>query len=346
MMKNISENMLSSVEFFKQPRHLFQLAVLLLTAGIGLQFYIYVRQAIGAGPITVQRPPGVEGFLPIGALMGWKNFLLTGRWDAVHPAAMVIFGWAVLLSLVFRKVFCGWFCPIGTISEWCWRAGRKVFGRNLKLPAWLDVPFRSLKYLLLAFFVWAIGTMSIDEIEAFMNSPYYRLSDVKMLFFFTRRTSLSAAVLAVLLLLSFLVKNFWCRYLCPYGALLGIFSMSGPTRIRRNSTRCIDCGRCDRACPSGLPVSRKISIASAECIGCMDCMRACPSEEVLSLSTRGTRGRLWSEAGVAIFIALFFVLTVYAASIFGLWRGGVSDHEFRIRLETMDAPENTHPSIR
>lgn len=331
--------------YLKQPRHLIQLSVLLLTLAIGVQFYIYARQALGTGAITVARPPGVEGFLPIGALMGWKQFALTGQWDWVHPAAMVILGWAVALSLLLRKSFCGWFCPIGTISEWCWRLSRRLSGRNWHPPAWLDISARSLKYLLLGLFVWIIFTMSLDQIAAFMHSPYYKLSDVKMLHFFTRMSALTAVVLVLLLAFSMIIKNFWCRFLCPYGALLGLCAMAGPTRIHRDETHCIDCGGCDRACPSRLPVSRKSVIHSPECIGCMDCVAACPVAEALALSSTGLQRCFWSPARAGLFIGLFFVLTVYGAAVTGHWRGGVSDLEFRMRLATIDAPENTHPSV-
>jgi hypothetical protein len=331
--------------YFKQPRHLFQAAALLLTLAIGLQFYIYVRQASGTEAITVARPPGVEGFLPIGALMGWKQFALGGPWDEVHPAAMVILGWAVALSLLLRKSFCGWFCPVGTISEWCWRLGRHLVGRNGQLPAWLDILARSLKYLLLGFFVWIIFTMNVDQIAAFMHSPYYKLSDVKMLHFFTRMSALTAVVLFFLLVFSLVIKNFWCRYLCPYGALLGLFALAGPSRIRRDRTRCIDCGRCDRACPSRLPVSKKAMIHSPECIGCLDCTRVCPVDDTLAFTSTGLGRHRWTPARLGAFIALFFVLTVYAAAVSGHWRGAVSDLEFRMRLSTLDAPENSHPTV-
>jgi hypothetical protein len=62
------------VQYLKQPRQLVQLSVLLITIGVGIQFYLYVQQAMGQGPFTIQRPAGVEGFLPIGAFMGWNFF--------------------------------------------------------------------------------------------------------------------------------------------------------------------------------------------------------------------------------------------------------------------------------
>jgi polyferredoxin len=333
------------IKHFKQPRHLLQLIVLLLTIGIGIQFYLYVRQAMGLGSVTIQRPAGVEGFLPIGALMGWKYFLQTAQWDRVHPAAMVIFGWAVLISILFRKSFCGWFCPVGTLSEWLWRIGRRLFGRNFKTPKWIDIPLRGLKYVLLGFFIWAVSTMGIDQISAFMNAPYYMLSDAKMLFFFTRMSVTAAGVLLSLAVLSLLLKNFWCRYLCPYGALLGLAAMIGPSRIRRNEKSCTQCRACDRVCPSHLPVSKKPNINSPECAGCMSCVEACPQEETLAMHSAGFDWKFWSLSRAGVCIALFFVLTVYTASISGYWRGSVSDREFRLRLRTINAPENTHPSV-
>ena len=196
-------------------RNYVQLGVFLVTVGIGIHFFIYVHQAAGAGAITVSRPAGVEGFLPIGALLGWKLFALTGIWDPIHPAAMVILGFAALISLGLRKSFCGWFCPIGTLSEWMWKAGRIVFGGNFQLPPWLDFPLRTLKYLFLAFFVWTIFSMSRLAILAFLQGPYYKMSDVKMLFFFTHMSAVTAVSLIALALVSLAVRNFWCRVISP-----------------------------------------------------------------------------------------------------------------------------------
>ncbi len=83
--------------------------------------------------------------------MNTKYFLLTGRVPAIHPAAMVLFIAFVLMSLLLKKAFCSWLCPVGTLSEHLWKLGRRVFGRNLHPPKWLDIPLRGLKYLLLAF---------------------------------------------------------------------------------------------------------------------------------------------------------------------------------------------------
>ncbi len=240
-------------------RNYIQIGVLAVTLGIGIQFYIHVHQATNSLTITVQRPPGVEGFLPIGALMGWKQFLSNGHWDKVHPAGMVILGFAALVSLAGRKSFCSWFCPIGTVSELLWKLGQRLFGRNLCLPRWLDIVLRSCKYALLGFFVWIIIRMGEAAIAQFLTSPYYRMADVKMLHFFTRMSATTALILAFLIGMSLLYRNFWCRYFCPYGALMGLVAILSPLKIRRKPSDCIACGNCSAACPHRIAINQQIT---------------------------------------------------------------------------------------
>lgn len=327
-------------------RNWIQMGIFVLTIAVGGQFYLYVLQVSGEGPVTVQRPPGVEGFLPIGALLGWKRFVATGHWDKVHPAAMVVFGYAGLICLAFRKSFCGWFCPVGTLSEWLWKAGRFFTGHNYSFPPWLDIPLRALKYLLLGFFLWAILSMSTASISAFLQGPYYKVSDVKMLFFFTRMSALSAWVIGFLAVASVFIQNFWCRYLCPYGALMGLLALSGPTHVRRRSRTCADCGRCAVSCPHQLPVDRKQRIISPECSGCMDCIAACPVPGTLSLTTGWGVKKEWSPVRVGVIVVLLFAGAVYTARITGYWQSRVPETEIRMLVHDIDSPTMVHPSVQ
>ncbi len=266
-------------------RRSFQGAFLVLNVWIGTEFYYWVRQfEPGGAPTSLHRPAGVEGWLPIAALMNLKYFVLTHRVPTLHPAGMFLLTAFLAMSFLFRKAFCSWLCPVGTISEYLWQLGRKLFRRNVLLPRWLDLAFRSLKYLLLAFFVWAVSSMAPGEIAAFMNSPYGVIADVKMLNFFRFLGETGAIVLGVLVVFSVFIQNFWCRYLCPYGALLGITSLFSPARIRRNPVTCIDCAKCAKVCPAALPVDKLITIKSAECTGCLECVAVCPAKDALSMS--------------------------------------------------------------
>jgi polyferredoxin len=306
-------------------RRSFQGAFLLLNLWIGSRFYFWVRQfEPGGAPTSVQRPAGVEGYLPIAGLMNLKYFVLSHHVPALHPAGMFLLITFLAMSFLFRKAFCSWLCPVGTISEYLWRAGQKLFGRNFYLPRWLDIGMRGLKYLLLGFFAWAVSSMAVDELASFMSSPYGVIADVKMLNFFRHLGETGAIVLGALVVASLFIQNFWCRYLCPYGALLGIAALFSPARIRRNAESCIDCVKCAKACPSALPVDKLITIKSAECTGCLECVAVCPAKDTLSMSLPKLPGLApqapkmpaWAmAAGIAV---LFFGIVGFAKTS-GYW---------------------------
>ncbi len=262
-----------------------------LNLWIGLQFYLFVRWAESGGrSLPVSRPAGVEGWLPIEGMMQFKYVVATGEIPRLHPAAFFLFTAFALSSLLFRKAFCGWLCPVGTVSEYLWKLGCQVVGRNFNFPKWLDYPLRSLKYLLLGFFAYAVATMSASAIADFVASPYGLVVDVRMLNFFRFIGTTTAVVVAGFALASLFVRNFWCRYLCPYGALMGLISLFSPLRITRSESACIDCAKCTKACPSNLPVDKLIQIRSAECMGCLECVAVCPTQNALSLNTIGSTG--------------------------------------------------------
>jgi polyferredoxin len=297
-------------------RRAVQFTFLLLNVWIGIQFYLFVRYFETAGAsIRVGRPAGVEGWLPIASLMNLKVLLLTGRLPRIHPAGTLLLIAFLAMSLIFRKSFCGWLCPVGTLSEYLGRLGRKLFKGNFRLPRWLDIPLRGIKYLLMGLFVYVVASMSIAAIRQFLESSYGIVDDVKMLNLFRELSLTGATILGVLLLGSIAVQNFWCRYLCPYGALMGLVSLASPFRIRREASLCIDCAKCAKACPSALPVDRLVTIQSAECIGCMQCVASCPAEGALTLSLpRRKRVSAWAvAAGVS---GLFFCTYCY-----GVWSG-------------------------
>ncbi|HEY1239319.1 MAG TPA: 4Fe-4S binding protein [Bryobacteraceae bacterium] len=300
-------------------RRVFQLAFLALNVWIGIEFYRWVRYfETGGRSEWASRPPGVEGWLPIASLMNLKAIVLTGELPRLYPAGVFLFLSFLTISWLLRKSFCSWLCPVGTISEYLWRLGKQTFGRNFRLPRWLDLALRSVKYILLGLFVYAVGVMSVSAIRAFLAGPYGLVEDVRMLNFFRFLGFTGGLVLAVLIVASVFVRNFWCRYLCPYGALMGLVSMFSPLRIRRDPVLCIDCAKCAKACPSALPVDCLVTIRSAECLGCMECVASCPAAGALEMSgPRRRRVPVWAVA--AAMAVLFLGVTGYARWT-GHWR--------------------------
>lgn len=300
-------------------RHGVQWLMVALNGWLGVQFFLWVRYFESGGKgLYVARPSGVEGWLPIAGLMNSKYFLLTGRVPAIHPAAMVLFMAFLLMSLLLKKTFCAWLCPVGTFSELLWKLGRRILGRNLRLPRWADIPLRGLKYLLLGFFVFVIGAMSAEALQSFMHTPYGLVADVKMLNFFRDMGQTAAIVLALLVLGSMLVQNFWCRYLCPYGALMGLVSLLSPVKIRRDTEACVDCGKCARVCPAGLPVDCLVQIRSAECTGCLVCVSACPQQDALQFAFTPRRAAPSAQRWFRRTVGPLAVAGILAYIFFGL----------------------------
>ena len=319
----------TDVDVSQKLRHTAQGLFLLLNLWIGVQFYRFILQFEPGGTIVegLKRPAGVDGWLPIAGLMKTRYLMLTGTAPDTHPAAMVLFIVFVLMSLLLRKSFCGWLCPIGTISERLWKLGVETFKRTFVLPRWIDIPLRSLKYLLLGFFAWAIFGMTAASIDAFGRSPYGLIADVKLLEFFRHPSQVAAGVMAFLIFASVFVQNFWCRYLCPYGALLGLAAMASPMRITRNKEACIDCAKCAKACPSQLPVDRLVQIRSAECLGCMECVAICPAEGALAMQLAPVRRSVRPQV-VAAGIAALFIGGVLIARGLGVWEGSIPDRVY------------------
>jgi polyferredoxin len=324
-----------------------------LNGWLGIQFFLWVRYYERGGQgLAVARPAGAEGWLPIAGLMNFKYFLVTGTIPAIHPAAMFLFVAFLLMSLFLKKAFCSWLCPVGTFSEYVWKLGQRIFGRSLRLPRWVDIPLRGLKYLLLSFFVFIIGAMSAEALQDFMHAPYGIIADVKMLNFFRTMGTTAAVVIMLLVFFSLLVKNFWCRYLCPYGALMGLASLLSPVKIRRDADACIECGKCATACPANLPVDRLVQVRSVECTGCMACVAVCATQDALQLSlpprkslvpVERWRSRVLSPLAVAgVMACIFFGLILYAKAT-GHWQTNLPREVY---LELVPhANEAAHPGM-
>ena len=327
-----------------------QLAFVALNLFIGVQFFHWVRhfETAGATPF-VNRPAGVEGWLPIAALMNLKYFIVTRHVPTLHPAGMFLLIAFLGITVLFRKAFCSWLCPVGTVSEYLWKLGRRITHRTFRVWRWLDIGLRGIKYFLLGFFVYVIASMSAAAIADFISSPYGVIADVKMLNFFRFMSTTAAVTVGVLVVLSMFIQNVWCKYMCPYGALMGIAALLSPARITRDPDPCIDCAKCAKACPAALPVDKLIQIKSSECTACLECVAVCPAEGALhlalpnmvtSLGVKSRRIQPWTiAAGIAI---LFFGLVGFA-KVSGYWKTNLP-HDVYMQL-VPTANSATHPGM-
>jgi polyferredoxin len=315
---------------------------LIITISIGYRFGMFVASLSDPSLPAYDRPPGVEAFLPISSLISFKQLIDTGEFTTVHPSGLVIFLIILATGLFLKRAFCSTMCPVGTFSEFLAFVNRLVFKKPVRLPGWLDFPLRGIKYMLLAFFSWAIlMVMSPSDTSAFIDSPYNRVADIKMMLFFTDMTPFALKVLAVLVVLSALVPYSWCRYLCPYGALMGFLSLFSPIKVQRNSATCTNCKACTRVCPASITVHKLKTVTSDECHACMKCIDSCPVKNTLYINAPFSR-KTMKPAMFFITLAVLFVSGIGIAVATGHWRNDISREEYLTRYQDIDNPIYQH----
>jgi len=323
-------------------RSTIQLSFMLLCVWIGIEFFLFMRWGQAGGTLPYyQRPPGVEGFLPISALMSLMYWIETGVMNTIHPSGLFILLTIIVLALLLKKSFCGWLCPVGTLSESLWMFGQRLMKNNLRVSKWFDSPLRSLKYLLLFYFVYSIAQMDISALENFIYSPYNKVADIKMYLFFADITTVALWTILALVAASIFIKNFWCRYLCPYGALLGCISWFSPFKVTRKTATCIDCELCTKVCPSSIQVHTKTRIWSDECMSVYACSEAVPVTDTLVMGT-GTKGRAVPAWVFGTLIAGIFIAMTGLAMLTGYWQNTISRDEYLKRIQNIESPLYYH----
>jgi len=317
-----------NVATFASTRRVVQIIFLVTIILIGYKFHSFTTQlATGIIP-DIDRPPGVEGFLPISALISLKYFFQSGIINDVHPSGLLIFLFISALSFLIKKSFCSYVCPIGFLSEMLSKIHFKIFKKGLRVNKFIDYPLRLIKYGLLIFFIYTIFfKMGEFAIKQFLYSSYNIIADIKMLTFFTDLSMRTAIIFSSLIILSVLIRNFWCRYLCPYGALLGFLSFFSPFKIRRNEDTCVSCGKCDKVCPSSINVSKALNIISDECFACGKCIDVCPEKGTLFLSLPRKVFKL-KPVTVSLIAVFIFSGGFFLAQHTGNWQNNISKKEY------------------
>lgn len=300
-------------------QHLLALSMLL----VGLQFA--TNAALLKMGITpwLMRPDVGDGFLPIAGGIELKAILSLGIWDQNHPAAAVMLTVVLLTGLLCKRAFCGWACPLGLAGEYLYKLRKRVIKREFLPPAWLDWPLRMLKYLLLAALLYIIISMPSASIPHYLNGNYHKVADLKMALFFITPGLVTLVCFGIILALAAWRRQGFCRYICPYGALLGLLSFLSPFKIRRSTQHCLieskgmSCDKCTRACPAAISVHTQKHIRSDECQACMRCVSACPKKEALHLSTRN--GITLSARGLTIMLFVLLFMLPLIAYVSGFW---------------------------
>jgi polyferredoxin len=228
---------------------------------------------------------GVEKYCPFGGLETAWSFVTHRSFScAAGEVNLALFLALMGLTLVARKAFCSWVCPVGSVNEWIFRLVRRTGWRlPWEPPRRVDRALRWLRLpvlVVILFFTWRSGELVFRGYD-----PYYVLMsahghEVKLW---------SYALLAAVLALGAVIPMAWCRSLCPLGVTLWPFSALARLRLRRTKSHCTACAACSRACPHGIDVAGGTEVRSGECTLCLECAGACPAVGALELRLEGTK---------------------------------------------------------
>ena len=297
--------------------------------------------------------PDFEAYCPFGGLQALGSYMTMDSLSCSMTSTQIMMGVVLFIGIVlFSRLFCGYICPLGTISEWLGKLGDRLKVR-ITPTGFVDYALRLLKYALL--FLTFYFTLKSSELFCKKFDPYYAAvsgfdSDVELWW----------AIIAIgaLVLGSVFFRLFWCRYLCPLGALSAIFKFSwwflgamglyvilllagldipyiwplliitaggyilevarmdrvrpDPVHITRNTDTCTSCGLCSEKCPQGIDVASMEKVTHTDCNLCGDCLHACPEKDTLQINRRNMK---WLPAAV---LGALIVLGVTAGTLFEL----------------------------
>jgi polyferredoxin len=302
------------------PRALVRGAFLLFFVAACWQLWAFYRWAVGAGPF-VSRPEAVTGLMPVGAFMSLFAWVKSGIFDPVMPAGVVIVLTALAVSLLLKRAFCGWICPVGAVWDGFAWLGRRVPKLPLRLPRFLDLGLRGLRYLVTAAILWWLWSVPVSQALEFQQLPYYAVADLKILSLLLNLKPVYLAVAVCTALVSIVLGNAWCRWLCPLGALYGACGAASPCTVTRDPKACTACGRCATVCHADVPVNRLESVRAPECDGCLECLRSCPAPGALTTRVAGRFAFPWW--GWPLAVVLLWLGAWLLALATGHWRIGV-----------------------
>jgi len=208
----------------------------------------------------------------------------------LYPISVIIGLLIVITSIFWGRRFCGYICPFGTAQEIIYKLNpRSKKKKPLHIPVWLHKLLNSLKYII----------MFITILAAFrsMQYVYMKFCPVLAVSHPQNITIASIIILFVIFIVGYFINRFWCRYLCPYAALMNVFQYIGKilhiksNRIHASEEHCLDCRLCSKCCPMQIVIHEEKRVENVNCIFCLKCLQSCPVENGIVLDKKSMKNK-------------------------------------------------------
>ncbi|MBW9150723.1 4Fe-4S binding protein [Clostridium estertheticum] len=271
----------------------------------------YLHQVQGGGVA-----PSVHALCPYGALETFYSLVFGGTFlQKIFSGTMILLGITLVLAVIFRRGFCGLICPFGALQEFFGIIGKKIFHKRFIMPIAIDKPLRYLKYIVLVvtiYFAWKTAGLWMDPYDPWAAYGHLSAGYESL----TTEYLVGTIVLVIILVGSLLYDRFFCKYLCPMGAVYGIVSKISPSKIVRDKDICINCNLCSKSCPMNIDVAEVDKVISTECISCQVCVLTCPKVGALKYKTGK---KTLKTLTVIIFVVGLFFMGVFISKTVGVF---------------------------
>ncbi|SDN88479.1 4Fe-4S binding protein [Acetanaerobacterium elongatum] len=226
--------------------------------------------------------------LYIGAFSGlqqiWQG-IISGSFNIISLLPQLIEVITVIpITILLGRFFCGWMCAFGAMGDLISAVSHKLFKRRFKISEQVDKALKMVKYILLVFIV--VGIWSLNTTLFTAASPWdafgmlFTVGKLPDIAYVAANLLPALIILIAIIIASFFIDRFFCRYLCPLGAVFSVISKLRVTRILKPKDHCGNCRVCTNSCSMGIPLYKSDSNKSGECINCYKCVSACPRSNV------------------------------------------------------------------
>ncbi|MFT8313338.1 MAG: FMN-binding protein [Clostridium sp.] len=209
-----------------------------------------------------------------------------------------------ILTIVLSRFFCGWFCAFGTFNDFIYIISRKIFKTKFKIDKDADALLKYLKYVVLLFiviFIWTIGSKAFQTF-----SPWDAFAQITNLPQVILNYPLGFIILILIAFGAVFIERFFCRYLCPLGAVFSIISRISIFKINKPSDKCGKCRVCTNNCSMGIQLYKLQNVRGGECINCLKCVEKCPRNNTkATICDESINPALASSIAIVAFTGLY-----------------------------------------
>lgn len=208
-------------------------------------------------------------------LKGIYQMILKGNFNFVQvfPGIVELLT-VILITMVLGRFFCGWVCAFGAYNDLIHEISRNIFKINYKLDEKMDSVLKYLKYVVLGLIIVIMWTMGSTFFNS--SSPWDAFAQITDFPQVISDFTIGFFLLILITIGALFIERFFCRYLCPLGALFTTFSKISIFRIKMPKDKCNKCRVCNMNCSMGIPLYKLNEIKGGECINCLKCVELCP----------------------------------------------------------------------